>query len=80
MKNITCLYPDSADCEGCQVILKVDNGPGRMNERLLGKLRARGFYLYPGVTNTTAVTQETDILFGYFKSLFRENLNQMTDD
>ena len=70
MTNLTCLYPDSADVEGHQVILKVYSGPGRMNERVLGKLRARGFYLYPGVPNTTAVSQETDISCGYFKSLF----------
>ena len=64
MKNIRNLYPDSADVPGQRVILKVDSGPGRLNERLLlAKLRARVFYLYPGVPNTTVVSQETDFLF-----------------
>ena len=36
--------------------------------------------MYSGVPNTTAVSQETDISFGYFKSLFQENLRQMTKD
>ena len=68
MKNIRKLYPDSSDVPGNRVLLKVDSGPGRMNERLLAKLRARGFYLYPSVPNTIAVSQETDILFGYISS------------
>ena len=51
-----------------------------MNKRLLGKLRVRGFYLYPGVPNMTAVSQEPEISFGYFKSLFCENLSQLRDD
>ena len=70
--NLTHLYPDVADSPGLRVILKVsvDSGPGRMNNRLLAKLRARGWYLHPGVPNTTVITQETDQMFGEFKSKF----------
>ena len=51
-----------------------------LNKTLLAALRAKGIYLYPCVANTTAVTQETDQLFGLFKTAFRQNLNQITDD
>ena len=78
--NLTRLYPDVADVPGYRVILKVDSGPGRMNIKLLAKLRARGWYLYPGVPNTTAITQETDQSFGEFKSKFRANLNALVDE
>ena len=46
LTNLEHLYPDIADnVAGHRVILKVDSGPGRMNIKLLAKLRARGFYL-----------------------------------
>ena len=41
---------------------------------LLAELRVRGWYLYPGVPNTTAVSQETDRNYGPFKTQFRNNL------
>jgi len=65
---------------GKRVILKVDSGPGRNNVHLLARLRAIGIYVYPCVPNTTAITQETDQSYGYFKSLFRQNLKQVTND
>jgi len=80
LNNILRLYPDAADISGHKVILKCDGGPGRFNETLLGTLRARGFYLYPCVPNTTAITQETDQSFGLFKSVFRKSLKKLTDD
>ena len=46
-----------------------------MNENLLRKLRAQGIYWYPGLPNTTTGCSDTRD-----KSLFCENLNQMTDD
>ena len=55
LTNLDCLYQDVADTEGHKVILKVDSGPGQMNIKLLAKVRARGYYLYPGVPNTTAI-------------------------
>ena len=47
---------------------------------MLANLRAKGFYLYPGVPNTTAITQETDQSFGEFKNCFRRNLKKLTND
>ena len=78
--NLACLYPDVADTEWHKVILKVDSGPGQMNIKLLAKLRAQCYYLYPGVPNTIAVIQETDQLFGELKSKFWANLNRLVDE
>ena len=39
-----------------------------------------GFVMYPGVPNTTAVSQETDQAYGLFKSIFRENLDNISSD
>ena len=68
--NLTKLYPDAKDVKGKRVMLKVDSGPGRLHTPLLVRARTLGFYLYPGVPNTTAVTQETDQNYGPFKSQF----------
>ena len=54
------LFPDALDLLGFCVMVKVDSGPGRLNINLLAELHLLGFYLYPSVPNTTAVTQETD--------------------
>ena len=56
------------------MIIKVDSGPGRTNLEMLAYMRAVGVYCYPGVPNTTHVSQETDQNYGVFKSVFRENL------
>jgi len=45
----------------------------------LATLRQLGFILFPGVPNTTAVTQETDRNYGPFKTQFRINLIHLTD-
>ncbi len=60
LNSIVPLFPHAKDKPGHHVLLKVDSGPGRMNLNLLSKLRLLGFMLYPGVPNTTHVTQETD--------------------
>ena len=60
-------------------MVKVDSGPGRLNINLLAELHLVGFYLYPGVPNTTAVTQETDRNYGPFKGRFRANLGEIVD-
>ena len=60
MTAIVPLYPDARDDDGLGVMMKADSGQGRDNCRLLAKMRHLGFILYPGVQNTTAVTQETD--------------------
>ena len=61
------------------MIIKLDSGPGRLNMELLATLRSSGFILFPGVPNTTAVSQETDVSYGLFKSKFRMNLTKLTD-
>jgi hypothetical protein len=80
LKAIVPLYPDAGDEPGKRVLLKVDSGPGRTNVEMLTKLRLRGFYLSPGVPNTTHVTQETDQSYGPFKSGFRSNLRMLSDN
>ena len=66
--DLTHLYPDVADTVGLRILLNVDSGPGGMDSKLLAKLRATGWYIYGGVPNTTAITQETDQSYGEFKS------------
>jgi hypothetical protein len=39
----------------------------------LAEVRTLGFIIYPGVPNTTAVTQETDQSYGPFKTQFQKN-------
>eukprot|EP00804_Cyclotella_cryptica_P011512 CCRYP_017062-RA/>CCRYP_017062-RA protein AED:0.20 eAED:0.24 QI:0/0/0/1/0/0/3/0/320 len=41
-------------------MVKVDSGPGRLQEDFLAQARTLGFIVYHGVPNTTAVTQEAD--------------------
>jgi hypothetical protein len=75
--NIVRLFPDVQDATRKRVILKVDSGPGRMNVKMLARLRCMGIYVVPGVPNTTEVSQEMDQLYGLFKSLYRENLRAL---
>lgn len=77
--SIIPLFPNARDEPGKRVLLKCDSGPGRMNIQLLAYLRLLGFILYPGVPNTTAVTQETDRNYGKFKSQFRTNLELVVE-
>ena len=74
------LYPDVAPVKGRWVVIKCDSGPGRLNPNLLAFLRFHGFILYPGVPNTTAVTQETDQSYGPFQSAVRSNLQLIIDE
>ena len=67
-KLLTTLYPDAADVPEKRFVLKVDGGPGRLQEAILADLRLFGCYLFPSVQNTTQVTQETDQNYGEFKS------------
>ena len=73
------LVPDALDLPGFCVMVKVDSGPGRLNVNLLAKLCLLGFYLHPGVPNTTAVTQEIDRNYRPFKGWFRANLGEIVD-
>jgi hypothetical protein len=61
------LYPNAADLVGRRVLYKIDGGPGRLAETMLAECRANSVYLFPGVQNTTPVTQETDQKYGLFK-------------
>ncbi len=81
LKNLIMkLYPDAAPVKGRWVVIKCDSGPGRLNPTLLAYLRVHGFILYPGVPNTTAVTQETDQSYGPFQSAVRTNLQLIIDE
>ncbi|MGH7955005.1 MAG: hypothetical protein ACREOZ_03505, partial [Gloeomargaritales cyanobacterium] len=67
------LFPDASDTFGNRVLIKIDGGPGRLDLSSLAELRSRGVYLFPGVQNTTHITQETDQNYGEFKSIIRLN-------
>ena len=45
---------------------------------MLAYMRAVGMYCYPGVPNTTHVSQEIDQNYGVFKPVFRENLEVLS--
>jgi len=74
------LFPNASDTPGRRVLFKIDGGPGRLDIQSLAQLRAKGCYLFPGVQNTTHVTQETDRNYGQFKSLLRKYLQQLMND
>lgn len=71
-------FPDCADVDGKRVFVKVDSGPGRHNKVLIYECAQRGIILFPGVPNTTAVTQEMDQAFGPFKCQYRKSLALLT--
>ena len=68
--SIIPLFPDVEDIPGKRVMITVDFGPGRLQQDLLAMLRLIGVFKYPGVPNTTAVTQETNQNYEPFKSTF----------
>jgi hypothetical protein len=74
------LYPDARDQVDCRVLLKIDGGPGRLDLNSLAELRSRGVYLFPGVQNTTHVSQETDQNYGLFKSLLRKYIQVLMNE
>jgi hypothetical protein len=75
IKNSICpLYPDMEDTPGKWVLLKVDSSPGRNGKDLLLKCHFPRLYIFPGLPNATSVQQETDINYGPFKSIARDNL------
>lgn len=78
-ENLALLFPNASDTPGHRVVVKIDSGPGRMNENMLLFMRARDFYLFPCVPNTTQVTQETDQNYGQFKSVWRNNLDRLAN-
>jgi hypothetical protein len=76
--SLVTLFPDAADIPSKRVLLKADSGPGRKNTDLMAYLRFRGFYLIPGLPNSTHVTQEMELLIGALKSVFYQNLEKLT--
>jgi hypothetical protein len=62
------LYPDVEDEDGYRACFKIDGGLRRFNIPMLANLQCQGVYSFPGVQNTTHVTQETDQNYGLFKS------------
>ena len=57
MGIIVPLWSHARDRKEKRVMVKTDSGPGRLGLELVARLCLRGFYLYPGVPNTTAVSQ-----------------------
>ena len=53
--------------------MKVDSGPGRLNEAFLVTARSYGFYFFPGLPNGTELGQEMDQVFALLKSIIEEN-------
>ena len=76
--SIFPLYPDAAKENGNCFLIKIDSGPGQTNLNMLACCCNLGFIFYPGVPNTTHVTQETDQVYGLFKSIIGENLDMIT--
>ncbi|MGH7954904.1 MAG: hypothetical protein ACREOZ_02970, partial [Gloeomargaritales cyanobacterium] len=64
IQYIEKLFPDASDTFGNRVLIKIDGGPGRLDLSSLAEQRSRGVYLFPGVQNTTHITQETDQNYG----------------
>ena len=51
------LYPGAEDVKGKRVLFKLDSRPGRLGMKLISRIRLIGFVFYPGVPNTTVVSQ-----------------------
>ncbi len=78
LKHILTLCFHMPDQDGFHVVFKIDGGSGRLNIQMLAELRCHGIYLFPGVQNTTHITQETDQYYGLFKSKLHKNLETLT--
>ena len=61
---------DASDIPGKRVLVKSDSAPGQNNENFLPMIWLIGTVLYPGVPNTTSVSQETGKNYGLFKYLY----------
>jgi hypothetical protein len=77
---VTQLFPGSADIPGKRVLLKIDCRPGRLDISNLAELRSRVVNLFPGVQNTTHITQETDQNYGQFKTLLQKYIQQLLNE
>ena len=75
--NIVPLYPGAKDKPGKRVMAKFDSGPGRLCMKLLTYVHNLGTLIYPGVPNTTTVSQEMDCSYGPFRLSFRTELDAL---
>ena len=76
--SIVPLFPDVKDIPGKRVIIKIDSGPGQTNIKFLAKLLNLVFLLYPGVTNNTSVSQETDNNYEPLKRILWNKMDTLT--
>ena len=79
IKVVQLLYPNVEDKPGKRVVLKLDCGPGRYNEKFLLLSRACGIYFFPGLPNGTELTQEMDQLYHAVKSIMEHNRTLLYD-
>ncbi len=73
--SIVPLYPDSLDVMSNWVAIKLNSGLGRMKPDMMSHSCLQGFYIYPGVTNTTTVTQKVDRQYSPMKTKFYIDFN-----
>ena len=71
------IYPNSRGVPFKRILINMDSRPGQFNIYILVKLRANGLILYPGVPNSTGITQETDRNYGPFKAAFCQVLDRV---
>ena len=75
--SIFPLYPNCRDVPDKHVLIKLDSLPGWWNIVPLTELRANGFILWPGVPNSTDVTQELDRNYRTFNTALRQFLDRV---
>ena len=80
LSYVESLYPDAKGEAGCHVIIKLDSEPGHLDMNSLAELLCREVFLFPGVQNTTHVSQETDMNYGLFKSLLCQYRQVLMND
>jgi hypothetical protein len=77
VKSVRFLYPDCSDTKGKRICIKCDMGPGRKDPALLAWCIQQGVVIYPSVPNTTHLTQESDQVYGGFKTDYRKSLQEL---
>ena len=80
LSKFSNLYPGLRDEIRNRFLFKTDSGPGRSNCDVNFTAKVNGIYIYPGVPNTSEVTQEMDQLFAYFKSLMERNRRRIVQE
>ena len=72
--SIVLLFSDAKYIPGKRFIININSGPGWENIESLAKLRNLGFLIYPGVSNTTSVSQKNGSELWVFKTHIPEEL------